>query len=59
MLATTLIVIVIKNKYFVINKFSFINDESLKYKYTLKEYLVALAPLNIIQEGIKDYDKFK
>lgn len=59
MLVTTLIVIVIKTKYFGINKFSLNIDESLKYKYTLKEYLVVLAPLNIIQEGIKDYDKFK
>lgn len=59
MLATTLIIIVIKTKYFGINEFSLNIDESLKYKYTLKKYLVALAPLNIIQEVIKDYDKFK
>ena len=58
--------------YFGVNNFNFHKDELLEKNYTLKEFLallfiylcfyisigiVALVPLDIIQDGFKDYDK--
>lgn len=58
--------------YFGVNNFHFHKDELLEENYTLKEFLtllfiffcfyisvgiVALVPLDIIQDGFKDYDK--
>ena len=67
-----ILIINILTIYFGVNNFNFHKNELLEENYTLKEFLallfiylcfyisigiVALVPLDIIQDGFKDYDK--